>query len=134
MSTKNFMFIGNKEKKSFRLSIKTSLHTTSNFSSTYLCTQYHLKTTKTLFKLPKLPTTLQGGVQTHLPPIIEQSLDYIPPMPLVSVASLLNQRRHITRQHLYLSKTDRPKSQRHHLNIVLSETKNMPLDTSRPFK
>ena len=89
----NFMFIGNKENKSCRISIKISLQKTSHFSSTYLCTQYHPKTKKTLFKLPR---TLQGCVQTHLPPTVKQPLDCRLKIPPVTVASVSNQQFQLT--------------------------------------
>ena len=49
------------------------------------------------------------SVQTHLPSTVEQLLHYKSPMPRVSVASVLNQRLHLTRQPFYLSKTNFPK-------------------------
>ena len=52
------------------------------------------KQTEILFKLPM---TLQGCVQTHLPPTVQQLLDYKTPMPPVIVASVSNQRRQLTR-------------------------------------
>ena len=71
----NFMFIGKKENKIFLIIHLTSSHKKSHFSLTYLCTQYHPKTKKLYLNYQKLPTTLQGCVQTHFPPTVEQPLN-----------------------------------------------------------
>ena len=57
-----------------RISITTSFYTKSHYNSTNLCTQYHSKTNKTIFKSTKLPKTLQSCVQTHLLSTIKQPL------------------------------------------------------------
>ena len=92
--------------QSCRLFIKTSFYTTSHFSSTNLCTQYHNKNINNLFKLSKLPMKLQVCVQKKIPPTIEQPSDEKSSMPPVSVASVFNQLRHLTRHPFDLSKTD----------------------------
>ena len=51
------------------------------------------------------------GVHTHFPPTVEQPLDYKFPMPPVSIVSVLNQRRRLTRQPFNLSETDGPNHQ-----------------------
>ena len=104
----NFMLIGNKENTILRTINQSILYTASQFSSICLCTQYHTKKLKNLFKSPKLTTTLQGFVQTHFPPTIEQHPDYNYPRPQVCKVSVLKQRRHLTYKNYYLSKMDYP--------------------------
>ena len=126
MSTKNYVHW------------KQGKHNLSNFPSEHHSTKHHIsvrpnyvldttpKGIKNLFKLPKLPITLQGWVQNYLPPTVEQLLGYKYPMPPVSFASVLNQQSHIKWQPLYLSKNrpSKPVRLNQHLNskIVRSET------------
>ena len=92
----NFMFIGNKEN-----TILPTIH--QNIALQKITFQFNLlmysipsKTkNKTLFKLP---TTLKGCVQTHFPPTVKQPLYYKSTMTTVTVASVSNQRRQLTRQ------------------------------------
>ena len=92
--------------KQFHVHWKQVKHNLANYPSKHHSTKYHIsvqptyvlnttqKQTKNLFKQP---TTLQEFVQTHLPPTVKQPLDYKSPMPPVTVASVLNQQRQLTR-------------------------------------
>ena len=72
-------------------------HNLVGYPSKYHSTQHHIsvrptyvlnniqKETKHLFKLSKLPTTLQGYVQTHFPPIFKQPSVYNSSMIPVSI-------------------------------------------------
>ena len=89
------MLIGNKENIIF-----PNIHKNSTKHPISVRPTYVLNTTKkTLFKLP---TTLQGCVQAHFTPTVEQPLDYKYPTPPVTVASVLKQWRHHTQQPFYL--------------------------------
>ena len=109
MSTKiTLCSLEERKTQSFRLLIKTSCYTTSHFSSTNLYTQYHNKKIKNLFKWSKLPMALQVCVQECFLSTVEQLLDLKSSIPPVSVASVLNQQRHLTCHPFDLSKTDCP--------------------------
>ena len=87
------MFIGNKEKN---LDDYPSKHhsTKHNISIRPIYVLNTIKKTRTLFKLP---TTLQGCAQTHLPQTVKQLLDFKYTMPPLTVASVSNQQRQLTR-------------------------------------
>ena len=101
--------------KSCRLSIKTSLHKHHNpVRPTYVLNT--IPKNKTLFRLP---TTLQGCVQTHLPPTVNQQLNYKYPMPPVTVVLVLNQQRHITQ---------------HFSTFTKKTIRNLQLEPTAPFE
>ena len=58
------------------------------------------------FRVRKIHSTIHEFYKSLWP--VEKLLYWKFPMPQVFVASVLNQRRHLTRQHLDLSKTERP--------------------------
>ena len=94
---KKIMFIGNKENKILSTTHQniTPQNITLKVRPNYVLNDIQ-KQTNILFKLPM---TLQGYVQTYLPPTVMQLSNYKSPMIPVTVASVSNQRRQLTRQH-----------------------------------
>ena len=141
------------QQKQFHVNWNQGKHNLAKNPSKHHSTQHHIsvrptyviniikKQNKYLFKWLKIPTTLQGFVQTYLTPTIEQPLDYKYSIPPVYVASAFNQQHHLTHQPFNLSK-NRPSNhdyfnQRRHLNVNLEsfpKQTNMLLESGQTFK